>query len=766
MKKILLIVACSCSVGAQSNLIAMENFAEELRECTAQIFKLNLSNSDSSSLGKSFRDFIIASEVISNLSNISTKIRKKYSESISEERELYEEIRKEAGEKNLQTDESFYSFSEEEYFFDFLKKYLDEPTIEGIKVSDKESLKKCMNGLDCYFENNENSETWRLLKQKILETGILSIKASINDRYIGFYDLLSDELFEKYEQICSLIKKENFKNLNILNMLKICPKEELIEFIGAYYSSLSPCLSDVSRQLRAKINVLEQKNINVYPELRSKYEKWKSVSLLSRRLNYYAFALNETRERYNDFDQAKKNIDRYILDELYRGSRPLTKQEQARISTLQNSWNVSGKEFRMITPETWINIFELSSKVKNHYVNLLKHGSLSDVYGEIDCIIDSGKIKFDESSFFIAVEKLRDTQPSLYKYLNSLETKTTSSFAELTRRMFKKAAEVPAHRDMLIVFGAWLNTSAPSAGDMQEYFYRYKYPENIEFLKEKSVVLFCGDDTNDETCSAHVGRTIRVDFFNKIFGYNLSPDFSLQPIDYLIQPIDILFHEIGHMVFSNMIISSTLQGDTFSWELIGKMYSVKKDSAIIQKNNDILQNLGKNELNGLIEDLLGRKYNFSEESAARDFIKSLQSSDRELTKLIHWQSLLELWQIFGVFHYKRISYINPISDFAVSLQKKEPVRISHLGGVIPVNGSIQQKVAKTSPKLEMQNPITNYTLRTDYWMKWINFFGISKKRYQENIDSNSIWTQMWIIPVKSLSSALKYEYGLAVTNVK
>lgn len=485
-----------------------------------------------------------------------------------------------------------------------------------------------------------------------------------------------------------------------------------------------------------------------HTKLKSRFAELVNLILEFKELSQREMFLNEKYFIKEHRNEAKERVKEYVLEEIQTSSRELTKQETRDIAGLQVIVRKYGiQNFRVIDAESLIEAYNILPAEKTRLLELLSHGSLQDVYEEIKQFVDESF--FDERSF-------KDLKA---KYKTSFFGEPT--FKQIILETLLNAAyRSPIHRAQIIALIAWSKAFAPMISNLEEHFNEatktHAHLQRYSTIETKRQIHFiCGD------CGSFGDYdTITLDLFNVSYGalYGVSSDFSNSYILYQ-QPITrMLFHEIGHIILSNIasvISSSTLTASGLrSMAVASEGFEIERDENAIQKNMEKIAKLNTAASIALMSQFSMPFFHIAPDTPV-NFFSRFQNSNAAHTEVNEFQSEAELMQILGLFEKENIFYINKLSDFVASAFEGLPLRINHKG-VLYGRKPIDSLLEFAPPTLQLVPYVKNIHLNPEFFKTLLFANGLSPAFYRERARMNDPYANMWIIPMRSLSWALKY----------
>ena len=505
--------------------------------------------------------------------------------------------------------------------------------------------------------------------------------------------------------------------------------------------------------------------------LKEQSEKYTDISLDCYRWGMHRLFLEHKYSISEEKKEAKERVQEYISEEIQLSSREPIEQEKKDIAGLQNIARKHGiQTFRIIDAETLINAYNIHPAEKVHLLELLKYGSLQDVYKEIVQFVEESV--FDERSF---EEKLKsENQTFLFLAATTslpqlqLERKKRSrpTFKQIVlETLLNAAGRSLIHRAQIITLIAWSKAFAPMISDVESYSYGeclHPYLKKYSIINIKRPLHFICEKEH----SSAAYDTITLDLFNTARGalYGLSSDFSDSPILYQEAITRMLFHEIGHIISANIVqvssysTLSTLGSKSMAVASEGFVFSMNKQA--IEHNIEKIKALSNEASETLMHKFymgcFADSYDPSIDQPI-DVLKQLQCSNAVYTSVNEIQRPSELMQILGLFENNNILYINKLSDFAASAFEGLPLRVNHR---MTVKG---ERITPIDALFDNVKEIVQFTpyirsmrLNPNFFKALLFANGISPSFYRKLVHINDLYTNMWIIPTKSLSHALKY----------
>lgn len=498
--------------------------------------------------------------------------------------------------------------------------------------------------------------------------------------------------------------------------------------------------------------------------LKEQSEKYAEISLDCYRWNMHRLFLEHKYSISEEKKEAKERVQEYISEEIQLSSRELTEQEKKDIAGLQNIARKHGiQTFRIIDAETLINAYNIHPAEKAHLLELLKYGALQDVYKEIVQFVEESV--FDERSF---EEELKSDPATTLLPQLQLEGKKHSrtTFKQIVlEALLNAAGRSLIHRAQIITLIAWSKAFAPMISDVESYSYGeclHPYLQKYSIINIRRPLHFICK----KKCISAAYDTITLDLFNTGRGalYGLSSDFSDSPILYQKAITKLLFHEISHIISANIVQASSYS--TLS-TLGSKSMAVASEGFVLSMNKQAIEhNIEKiKTLSNEASETLMHKFHmgcFADSydpsiDQPIDVLKQLQCSNAVYTSVNEFQRPVELMQILGLFENDNILYINKLSDFVASAFEGLPLRVNHRMTVkgekiTPINALFDniKEIVQFTPYIKSMrlNPI--------FFKSLLFANGISPSFYRELVHINDLYANMWIIPTKSLSHALKY----------
>lgn len=453
-----------------------------------------------------------------------------------------------------------------------------------------------------------------------------------------------------------------------------------------------------------------------------------------------------------------------IQKEYVRGSKCISASQKSNLIKFFRKQFPSAPKIRnvhLFSSEAYVKGLSLSLQDRNHFTALLKHGDTKDIWDEIDLTIGQQKILFDEVSWEVCLEHIQIANPYFYNFLSTLPSSPErSAFSEFVGVLLKTGATMPVYRDLVIAFCAWLSIEKPPIWDLLNFEHTINEDYVGSFLVNSSPapktpvqVTFACANTNGASKD-----TVFLDFLSQSIYEGLSPNFSAYCSFFPVSFLRVFFHEIGHLLFgaANILM---VDFDFDAWLYLSDLFEVFVNPNSIQKSVKQLKKISFRQLYFFMSNMLDFSYNPLFVSLVW---KKFFYSKSDVIKSLLFQGKRELWQILGFDFFCGDLYINFFSELYVSLMLGDMIRVNHLGILCNYSWdhSPDDYTSKLLQAVNLNSCLAAVHIKPKKWKALLHFFGVSPKQYQRNIDKNDIWKQMWIIPVKTLGYALKYQNAM------